>query len=382
MERTRMMIWTALLCFFAQSARADWSPAKRLTWNAGGSWSPVIAVDSFDNLHVVWYDGTYGNSEICYKKSTDGGTTWTTSQRLTWNSGLSLSPDLALDSADSLHLVWEDGTPGNYEVYYMRSTDYGDTWTKAQRITWTPGDSEGAAIAVDSSGKLHVAWFDDTPGNLEIYYKRSNDAGNSWEASQRLAWTLDRSVSPDIVFQSPGNLHVVWEDYTPGNNEIYYKESTDLGASWAKTQRLTWTTGGSYAPLIILDSSDNLQLIWQDTTPSDSEVYYKRSSDAGLSWTTARQITWASGATIPTGFAADSSGNLHMAWTNSSLEGYDIHYRKSTNGGNSWTAAQRLTWTAGDSFDPWIAVDSSGFLHVVWDDYTHGPAEIYYLKGQ
>jgi hypothetical protein len=29
-------------------------------------------------------------------------------------------------------------------------------------------------IAVDSLGHLHVVWNDDTPGNREIYYKKRN----------------------------------------------------------------------------------------------------------------------------------------------------------------------------------------------------------------
>jgi BNR repeat-like domain len=382
MKRTTLAALAAGLFFFAPIAQADWSPAKRLTWDAGGSWGPVIAVDSFDNLHVVWYDDTPGNSEIYYKKSTDEGKTWTASRRLTWTSGESVSPDLALDSADSLHLVWEDGTPGNYEIYYMRSTDYGVNWTSAQRLTWTSGESGGAAIAVDSSGKLHVAWHDDTPGNFEIYYKKSNDGGATWGASQRLARTPDESVAPDIIFQSPGNIHVVWEDYTPGNNEIYYRKSSDLGATWGKTQRLTWTSGGSLVPLIALDPSDNLHLIWQDMTPGESEIYYKKSTNQGKTWTASKRITWASGSTLPSGLAADSFGNLHVVWAFGSLIPYEVYYKKSTDGGATWTTSQRLTWTSGDSFDATIAADSSGYLHVVWHDYTPGRPEIYYKKGK
>ena len=89
MKRTGLMMVAFGLFLFAQAAQADWTPAKRLTWNSGDSRLPAIAVDSSGNLHVVWQDDTPGNSEIYYKKSTDGGATWTTSQRLTWNSGAS-----------------------------------------------------------------------------------------------------------------------------------------------------------------------------------------------------------------------------------------------------------------------------------------------------
>jgi len=94
--------------------------AKRLSWTSGVSFSPVIAVDSSDNLHLVWDDDTPGNFEIYYKKSTDGGATWTANKRLTWTSSYSWNPSVAVDSSGNVHVVWEDDTPGNWEIYYKR----------------------------------------------------------------------------------------------------------------------------------------------------------------------------------------------------------------------------------------------------------------------
>jgi hypothetical protein len=127
MKRTGLMIIGLGFFFFTQAAQADWTPAKRLTWNSGISQYPAIALDSLGRLHVVWSDDTPGNKEIYYKKSTDGGTTWLPNQRLTWNSGGSKWPAIAIDSSDNLHIVWEDTTltPGNGEIYYRQSTDGG-----------------------------------------------------------------------------------------------------------------------------------------------------------------------------------------------------------------------------------------------------------------
>jgi len=69
-------VWVIVFSFSAQVARAQWTPAKRLTWNSGFSYFPTIAVDSTGNLHVVWQDDTPGNPEIFYKKGTDAGSVW------------------------------------------------------------------------------------------------------------------------------------------------------------------------------------------------------------------------------------------------------------------------------------------------------------------
>ena len=141
---------------------------------------------------MVWYDDTPGNSEIYYMKSTDGGATWTTAQRLTWTSGYSADPAVAADSSGNLHVVWQDDLPGNNEIYYKRvcpnrqggrnesdNLDIRGTWVISFRAVG-PGrldagqedyldgrESSSPAVAVDSGGAIHVVWSDDTPGNAE-----------------------------------------------------------------------------------------------------------------------------------------------------------------------------------------------------------------------
>jgi hypothetical protein len=148
---------------------ASWT-TKRLTWNAYDSTQTAIASDSSNHIYVVWADGTPMNREIFYKKSSDGGSTWTT-RRLTWNSGASIRPAIAVDYNNRIHVVWPDITPGNFELYYKRSTDGGTNWT-TNRLTWKSGEANYPAIAADSIGGIHLVWHDDTPGNFEIFYKK------------------------------------------------------------------------------------------------------------------------------------------------------------------------------------------------------------------
>ena len=120
MKRIGVLILATGAAFFAQAAQAGWTTAKRLTWTDGGSFSPQMALDSGGHMHLAWYDNSPGNSEIYYMKSTDGGATWTKAQRLTWTSGYSAVPAVAADPSASLHVIWMDDLPGNNEIYYKR----------------------------------------------------------------------------------------------------------------------------------------------------------------------------------------------------------------------------------------------------------------------
>ncbi len=225
---------------------------------------------------MVWQDSGPGYYEIYYKKSEDGGGSWAAGQRLTWTSFNSYYPAIGLDPSGHLHVVWHDETPGNSEIHYKRSEDDGDSWTAGQRLTWNSGNSQFSEMAVDSLGRLHVVWHDDTPGVPEIYYKKSEDGGDSWTSAKQLTWNSDHCIYPAIGVDSLRHLHVVWYGFAAGHAEIYYKESGDGGDSWTASRRLTWNSGHSYSPVIAVDSSDHLHVVWNDDTPGNREIYYKK----------------------------------------------------------------------------------------------------------
>jgi hypothetical protein len=275
MKRASSKIVAFGLFLFVQVAQADWTPAKRLTWNSAWSGVPNLAIDSSNTIHVVWEDDISGNREIYYTRSTDGGATWSAAKRLIWNSGESRFPAIAIDGSGTIHIVWDDNTPGNAEIYYRGSSDGGATWSAANRLTWTSGGSYDSVLAIESSDTIHVVWFDFTPGNVELYYKRSSDGGATWSAANRLTWNSGGSYCPAIAKDGSDAIHVVWEDQTPGYSEIYYKKSTDSGTTWSPDIRLTWNSGTSADPVIAIDTNSIIHVVWFDHTPGNPEIYYK-----------------------------------------------------------------------------------------------------------
>lgn len=368
------------LFLLAPVANADWSAVKRLTWTSGESRYPAIAVDSGDRIHVVWSDLTPGDAEIYYKRSPDGGTTWNPSQRLTWTSGNSWNPAMAIDSNDAIHVVWHDNTPGSFEIHYKKSVDGGATWSAARRLTWTSEVSYHPTIAVDSNDAIHLVWRDDKSGGAEIYYRKSTDGGATWSDAQRLTWTSGGSFTPAIAAGSGNTIHVVWRDDTPGNPEVFFKKSTNSGNTWSEGQRLTWTSGESYLSAIGADLAGAIHVIWFDDTSGNFEVYFKTSKDGGSTWSANKRITWTSDGSYDPALATDSENEVHFVWNDYTPGNHEVYYRRTGYGGLALGPAGRLTWNSGNSWSPVIALDSIDVIHIVWYDYTPGNSEIYYKK--
>ena len=380
MKRAGLIITALGFFLFAQVAQADWTPAKRLSLTSGFSAYPAIGVDSSGSLHVVWNEEMSGSSEIFHKKSSDGGATWTTSIRMTWTSGASQVPAIAVGSSGNLYVVWQDDTPGNAEVYYKKSTDGGATWTSGKRLSFTPADSRDPAIAFDSSGNLHLVWWEDTRANSEIYYRKSTDEGATWTSGKKISLTGGASYAPAIAVDLSDNLHAVWTDTTDCIYELYYAKSTVGGATWTESKRITWSVGPSQFPAIVVDAFGNLNMGLQNYDAGNHEVYFKKSTDEGATWKANKRLTWNGGVSQSAAIAVDSPGNLHMVWDDDTPGNPEIYYRKSTDGGATWTPSKWLSWASSDSYNPAIVSDSFGNLHVVWWAYIPGNVEVFYRR--
>ncbi len=369
-----------VLSLFAASGQAQWESTTRLTWTSGDSSEPSLAVDSSGGVHLVWYDDTPGNPEIFYKKTPDGGGTWVANKRLTYNSNSSLSPDISADSSNRLHVVWTDNTYGGFDIYYKRSTDGGAIWSAKKRLSFDSNPSWTPVVAAGPANNIHVVWTDYAPGNYEIYYKKSPDGGATWSASQRLTWTSGDNQSPSLTVDPSGHIYVAWCDMNPGNFDVYYKKSTNGGTTWAASKRLTWNSGESMSPAIIADGSGYLHLVWSDSTLGNPEIHYRQSTNGGASWAPSRRLTSNSGHSLSPGISVDTNGYLHLVWHDLTPGNAEIYYKKSTNVGATWTPAERLSWNSGDSRSAGVAAFGSDNYHVVWADDTPGNYEIYYRR--
>ena len=360
-------------------AYSQWEPDVRLTSNQAKSnisstsqWN-VAASGNF--VHVTWQEARDLNWEIYYKRSSDGGVTWGADTRLTNQFAKSDMPSIVV-SGSVVHVVWEDERDGNAEIYYKRSTDDGLTWSADTRMTnavaelWIP--------SIGASGSIvGIAWQDNRDGNPEIYFKRSTDAGASWEADVRLTNDTAHSYFSSVAV-SGSLVHVVWTEYRDIDEEIYYKRSTDAGATWGADTRLINAAGYSDYPSVAASGS-SVHVVWYDDRENSTfQIYHKRSTDGGATWEAETPIT-----SEPTGTdygnIAVSGAVVHVVWDDYRDGGCEIYYKRSTDDGASWGTDTRLT-NAKASDCPSIAVSGS-VVHVVFEDTRDGAnREIYYKR--
>jgi hypothetical protein len=172
---------------------------------------------------------------------------WEPNQRLTFNDSISLTSrnnaHCIAASGDTVHVIWWDCRDGDWEIYYCSSTDGGVSWSTDRRLSQAPSASRDPSIAVDCS-TVHVAWYSYQSGDRLIRYRRSTNSGRDWEPERHLSDDSSSSREPSLSVAGAA-VHLVWWDHRDGNYEVYYKRSTDGGVTWGADTRLTYDTAAS-----------------------------------------------------------------------------------------------------------------------------------------
>jgi len=348
-----------------------WSQDERLTDAEDGSLTSkpngrCLAVDSADNVHIVWFDYRHGNPEIYYKKYDDAA--WGPDVRLTFDGETAEYPSVAVDPDDNVHVVWTEWTGNNFEIYYKVYD--GMTWGSKVRLTTAGDDSRMPAIAADNAGNLHVVWYDARGTSWDVFYKKYNGA---WSPDTMISTSGNANYSalPAIAVDDSFNVHVAWYDSRHGQDEIYYRKSS--GTSWEPEVRLSIGYEASWSPSIAV-ADERVYVAWHDYRDWDYEIYC-RAFD-GMTWEPQERVTYAAGVSGNACLATDDSGYVHIVWHDRRDGNYEVYYNK--HNGTNWTGDLRLTTASGASQRPFIGCTSTGRLHVIWQDERDGTFEIYH----
>ena len=386
--------------------------------------SSELSAASGSNRFVVWLDGTPGNSDIFFRRSTDNGATWKSIINLSKNPGSSISPQIAV-SGSNVYVVWTQASANEEEdaeadIFLRRSTDNGATWGSKINISMSSSPFSSGPRVVTSGSNVHVAWVDDNgvfvrsstnngatwqpkvdlsntivPPEIavsgsnvyvvwnddnDILLRRSTDDGATWKPEENISNNAGGSISPHVA-ASGSNVYVAWTDSTPGNTDIFFKRSTDDGATWKSLVNLSNNQGGSRNSQLTVSGS-KVYVVWTQFSSNGecepSDIFFRGSTNSGATWGSKIKIS-SSGTNF--GFlctgalpeVAASGSNVYISWTDDGAD--DVFFRRSTDNGASWKSIVNLSNNAGTSGNPQVTVLGSN-VYVVWSDNTPGNHDI------
>ncbi len=291
------------------------------------------------------------------------------------------------------------------------SADGGQTWTDFLVRPPAPNQSgvEGDPMTAydPRTGTLWVGAIS-FAGNGGLYVARK-DPGDDF-------------FQPSVIADAGGNIDKCWmvagrNRLTPNSTRLYIAynlgviRSSDFGDSW--TDPVTLGQGLGFLPRI--GPTGELYVAYWDVNQNRFEL--KRSLDGGVSFVTRvialRMDTW-SIETFNTRFPGTmrvpplvsldvdrTSGTLYAVWPDTTdfsqgagTANVDVYFSKSVDSGETWSVPVVLNGEGpfvGDQFFPWIEVDPTGRLHVLFfdtrntnqvDQTINGMIDVYYAYSE
>jgi len=290
-------------------------------------------------------------------------------------------PKLAVESDGTVHVVWQESiAAGIYNVYYKTKPSGGD-WTTTELVnTESPGiNAYGPHVAVDAIGTVHVAWddessYDGSGTDADIFYKEKPKDG-SWTTTEVVSIESNGySEVTSLAVEPDGTVHIIWWELGV-SQEIFYKKKTPDG-SWGPSEIV------AFGPLEIdyligslaVDSSGTVHVAWTEATDygasgNDTDIFYKYKSSDG-NWTSSEVVSTESyDSSRKSSLAVEPDGAVHVVWQDCTDYGDEtggIFYKYKPFGG-SWTMTEFVSTGFGPgSFAPSLAVEPDGTVHVVW----------------
>jgi hypothetical protein len=136
-----------------------------------------------------------------------------------------------------------------------------------------------------SSQPIYVAFEDDSMMFVvqsNIMFQKSTDAGRTWLPTDLLIRRGENFASnPDITTDSDGNVYIVYEEHS----HILCVRSSDGGATWSAPARVDdESSGGIGLFSIAADTVGNLFVAWNQVPGGISHVFSSVSTDKGETW--------------------------------------------------------------------------------------------------
>jgi hypothetical protein len=262
-------------------------------------YDPVIQVASTGVVYAVWMN----NYTIVFSKSSDHGATW--SSPLTVSGSLSSDkPWLGISpSGTDVYIAFTKGTSG--DIYEAHSHNGGSTFTTATMIGTQSGKhyyySNGLAVLPNGTAVVSASLYPgvnrQTSGTITITTFRTTNGGTTWTRSNvdtvSSSVDFDSSSTTTIAGDTAGTLVLEYSGAASvgGNGQTYVRRSTDSGTTWSARTQLTPGTGNSSFPAIAGGTAGVFRLTWMESRGAAWNVYYRASTDGGQTWSAEQVIS-------------------------------------------------------------------------------------------
>lgn len=230
-----------------------------MTHNLGNSGIPKL-VATGNQVYLAWEDNSKGNFDVFLSKSDDYGASFHIPVDMSVSTGQSGTPEIII-SKDNVYAVWMDNTSGIFDILFAKSIDGGKSFGTPVNISRQSTDSGYPQFTVNGNN-VYVTWTQTIVSpNYDIYFAKSTNNGDTFDTPINISNNSGASGWPKIA--SDGNIYISWVDSTPGKFDVFITKSSDGGITFDNPTDVSNSPAESYESQMAA-LNNVIYLTWQE----------------------------------------------------------------------------------------------------------------------
>ena len=377
--------------------------------------NPQFSV-SDNTIYAVWISNLNPkNSEVLFKKVDNNSISFSSTAYISNTTGISNLVKLS-STDDNVYITWEDKQPDKWQLLFSKSDNKGIKFGTVMHLSNDTGNVHLHDLS-SAGNNVYVSWAANeniSSSNKEIFFRKSNDSGDSFSYVLNLSNDNDDSLDPHMVINQNGSIiYIVWTTCDTKHDDptcnIAFTQSLDQGNTFTTSKiintgnflpyrsnstPLSDTVFGSNSnmiPLHLLNSltvneeiasinptvfttleGNQVYVLWEQSTfgKGDSELFLTSSNDYGNSFNSTINISNSSG-TSRLAYGHILGEDLYVTWadTLNQTGAFDVLLSK-IDPKNQLSKVLNLSNNSANSVYPYLWIGDNK-IYVAWSDNTN-----------
>jgi len=314
---------------------------------------PAIAADpSAPYVYAAWTQYIGNKIQIWIRISSDNGATWSTAKQLAPSQQGEYDISLVTTSSGAVYASYMQGN----HIMFTKSTNHGSTFSTPLQVSggtwadkpWIAASASGTDVYITwtTRGNLYAVNSHTSGASFSSPLQVTNESNIYYYSNGGTVLPNGTALMVGSEYPENGN-----NTKNTGPIPIVVFRTTNGGTSWTRTVADTLNTGVTFptssVTTVASDANGVAMLVYSGSLSvgATGHVYYKRSTDSGATWGTRTELTTSAGGADATSVAAAGKGNglFTVTWMDARGGGWNVWQRGSTDGGLTWSADAKVS---------------------------------------
>lgn len=220
----------------------------------------IAWLDKRDLLAAEKAGKKYNGAAVYYALSTNNGKSFHKNKKIADNSCQCCRVAMAIDNKQLPVIAWRHIFGDNIRDHGIVSFSTPDQAKKFKRLSYDNWYIEGCphhgpAISIANDDVYHTTWFNNATERHGLFYANSKDQAASFSTPLNFG-DYEKSAAHPHVLSRGKQVYIVWKEFDGKKSYLYFKQSNDSGQSWSSPIMLAMASAPSDHPFVISDGKD------------------------------------------------------------------------------------------------------------------------------